>query len=127
MALHWDFKEKAGTVTLKQNGKDITLNWYEGNATMIVLNEWTEDNGEEMWSMAWFFASDDHAKNCLGLARGETNMFGKDAITSLTVYRDHCRGWEKLVKMFAKAFPDIEIRVLAKEPQEAQKTEVQAS
>lgn len=127
MALHWDFKEKAGTVTLNQRGKDITLNWYEGNATMIVLNEWTEDNGEEMWSMAWFFASDDHAKRCLGLVKGETNMFESNPITNLTVYMNHCREWVKLVKMFAKAFPDIEIRVLTKEPQEAQKMEVQAS
>lgn len=118
MALRWDFKEKSGKVTMKNYGNPVTLNWYEGNATMIVLNEWKEDNGEEMYSMAWFFASDDHAKNCLGLAKGESNMFGADGITKLTIYREHCRGWDKLVKMFAKAFPDIEIEILAKEQEE---------
>ena len=121
MALHWDFKERSGKVTMSNYGNPVTLNWYEGNAIMIVLNEWKEDNGEEMYSMAWFFVGEDHAKNCLGLSKGTSNMFGADGITKLTIYREHCRGWEKLVKMFAKAFPDIEIVILAKEQEEENK------
>lgn len=111
MALRWDFKAKAGTVTQINGEKEITLNWYEGNALMIVTNEWKEDNGEEMYSMAWFFIGDDHAKNCLGLSKGHENMFADSPITKLTIYRDHCRQWLNIVKYFTKAFPDIEITI----------------
>ena len=115
MALQWDFREQSGTVTMSNYGKPVTLNWYEGNAMMIVLNEWKEDNGEEKYSLSWFFCDEYHAKNCLGLSKGHENMFDdSNTITKLTVYRDHCRGWDKVVKLFAKAFPDIEITIQAK-------------
>ena len=115
MALRWDFREKSGTVTMKNYGKPVTLNWYEGNAMMIVLNEWKEEDGEERYSLSWFFCDEAHAKNCLGMSKGHENMFDEsNTITKLTVYREHCRGWDKVVKLFAKAFPNIEIEILAK-------------
>lgn len=123
MALNWDFKRKAGTVTQNIGKEDITLNWYEGNALMIVTNEWKEEKtGEELYSMAWFFIGDDHAKNCLGLSKGHTNMFEDHPITKLTIYRDHCRQWLNIVKYFTKAFPDIEITISSHESESSPET-----
>ena len=112
MALHWQFSEQAGTVTMKNGEQELSFNWYEGNALMIVLNEW-EEKGERYWSMNWFFADEAHAKNCLGLSKGHENIFSdcNNGITKLTIYRNHCRQWKKLVDLFTKAFPDIIITI----------------
>ncbi len=108
MALHWDFKCKAGTVTQVQDGREFTHNFYQGNALMIVTHEYEKD-GEQWYDMMWFFVGEDHAKNCLGLSKGYDNMFGPDGITRLTIYRDHCSEWLRIVKLFTKAFPHIAI------------------
>ena len=110
MALHWDFRYKAGTVTQVQNGHEFTANFYEGNSLMIVLYEYEKD-GENLYDLLWFFMDEAHAKNCLGLSKGHDNMFDADAITNLTIYRDHCRQWLTLVKLFTKAFPHIAIDI----------------
>ena len=115
MALHWDFRMKAGTVTVKEGDREFTDNFYEGNALMIVTREFEED-GVEKYDMLWFFVGDEHAKNCLGLTKGHDNMFGKDGITRLVIYRSHCRQWKKLVDLFVRAFPKISIELLESEP-----------
>ena len=118
MALHWDFRFKAGTVTEKNGDKTATFNFYVGNAFMIVTHEFVDDDGVEKYDMRWFFVGVDHAKNCLGLSKGHDNMFGADGITSLTIYRDNCYCWKDIVKLFTKAFPDITITLYATEPKE---------
>ena len=111
MALHWDWKEKAGQVTVVDHlGKEYTANWCEGNGLMIVLNEW-EENGETYWSMGWFFADIEHAKNCLGITKGKKNMWTEDGmkITKLTINRKYSTQWKKLVDVMTKGFPEIDI------------------
>lgn len=113
MGLHWQFSEKGGTITVEDNnGKSYTANWYEGNALMIVLNEYEED-GKEWWTMGWFFADIDHAKNCLGLNKGYTNMWtdNGEKFKEVTINRKNCRQWKKLVDILVKAFPEIEIKL----------------
>ena len=110
MALRWDFKHKAGTVTQEKTG---TRNWYEGNGLMIVLNEWTEE-GKEFYSMYWFFADKEHMKNCLGLNKKQgysDNMFEDDPITEITISRENCYQWKDLVTILPKVFPDIKITI----------------
>ena len=114
MALNWSFKEKAGTVTEIRDGKEVTFNFYEGNALMIVTHEYERD-GEGYYDMQWFFVGEDHAKNCLGLTKGQDNMFGQDGIARLTIYRAHCRQWKKLIDLFTRAFPKIAIEIVASE------------
>lgn len=117
MALRWDFREKSGIVTEKlRDGSSASFNFYEGNALMIVPHEFTDEDGVERYDMRWFFIGEDHAKNCLGIAKGHENMFGPDGITSLTIYRDHCRYWKKLVNLFTRAFPGITILISASAP-----------
>ena len=115
MALQWSVKEKAGTVTENREGSEITLPFYEGNALMIVTHEYEKD-GQQLYDMQWFFMDEYHAKNCLGLAKGHDNMFGAGGIVSLTIYREHCRQWQKLVTLFTKAFPKIAVDILESEP-----------
>ena len=116
MALQWDFKRKSGTVTEKRGEREVTFNFYEGNALMIVPYEYEKD-GEGYYDMQWFFIGEDHAKNCLGLSKGHDNMFGADGITRLTIYREHCRQWKKLVDLFTRAFPNIAIEMRNTEPE----------
>lgn len=115
MALRWDFKQKAGIVTERNGEQEVTHNFYEGNALMIVTHEYEKD-GVEYYDMLWFFVGEDHAKNCLGLTKGHDNMFGQDGIARLTIYREHCRQWKKLIDLFTRAFPKIAIEILDAEP-----------
>ena len=117
MALQWSFTEKSGTVTEVRGGREITFNFYEGNAFMIVPHEYEQD-GEQYWDMQWFFIGEDHAKNCLGLSKGHDNMFGENGITRMTIYRAHCRQWKKIIDLFTRAFPNIVIEVRNVEPSE---------
>lgn len=106
MALRWDFNQVSGTITY--GGK--TFRWFEGNARMIILNEFQE-NGKEMYNLEGFSFDDDHLKNILGITKGHTNVyvdFGTP-VTQLTVYRKYTTNWDKLIKIFVKAFPEIEI------------------
>lgn len=110
MALRWDFKAKSGTIT---TAKDGTKNWYEGNALMIVLNEWKEEE-TDYYSLAWFFLDKDHAKNCFGLNPKEgykSNMFTEEdnPFTELVIYRKNCQRWKDLLSVVQKAFPDCRI------------------
>ena len=107
MALHWQWEEKCGTVCMA-DGKRFP--WYEGNGLMIVLNEWDE-NGETYWSMNWFFADKEHAKNCLGLTKGYKNIFADNPITEVTIKPKYCRNWKALADMLLKAFPDITLAI----------------
>ena len=114
MALIWDWKKVSGTITENIRGMDVTFNFYEGNALMIVLHEYEDENGTDMYNLHWFFCDETHGKRCLGLAKGCDSMFGPGQVKRLVIYRENCRQWEKIVRLFAKAFPDMEIVIRAK-------------
>ena len=114
MALTWEWSELSGTITENNYGKDVTFNFYEGNAMMIVLNEFKDEDGTDRYNLHWFFCDEAHAKNCLGLAKGKESMFEPGQVKKLVIYRDNCHQWEKIVKVFTKAFPDVEIILRAK-------------
>ena len=123
MALHWDFKCKAGIIEARQQQRDgehdFTLTFYEGNALMITTYEYN-DNGKDVYDMVWFFTGTDHAKRCLGLAKCDDgtkhNMLSDTNITRITIYRNNCRQWKTIVDLFTKAFPDIMIELMANDP-----------
>lgn len=118
MALQWDWNKKAGTVTQRQCDREYTLNFYEGNAFMIATYEYEED-GQQRYAMQWFFVDEEHAKRCLGQSKnakqGRENIFSDDPVTCITLYREHCRNWQKIAALFAKAFPKIAIHILESE------------
>ena len=115
MALHWNWDEKCGEAIIEQFGNEYTLNLYEGNAYLIFLNEYKED-GKQMYSMYNFLVDKEHAKRCLGLARGKnydgtpyTNLFTE--VKKIRLDKAKCNKTAELVGMFAKAFDNIDIEI----------------
>lgn len=103
MALQWNFKEKAGTIThVGFNGEPVKFNFYEGNAFMIELYEYEED-GVGMYAMKSFFLDVDHAKRYLAEYADSYKPL------TMTIYRNHFRQWKKAVDIFTKTYPDLEI------------------
>lgn len=122
MALTWDWKKVSGTITETIRGMDVTFNFYEGNALMIVLHEYKDDDGTDMYNLHWFFSDETHCRRCLGLEKGCDSMFEPGEVKRLVIYRENCRQWEKIVWLFAKAFPDMEIVIRATKEEEDGKT-----
>jgi hypothetical protein len=60
MALRWNWNEKIGELDIEQGENKFTLSIYQGNALMIILQEWEDDQ----YSMYQFFADKAHFKNC---------------------------------------------------------------
>lgn len=108
MAIRWDFNEPGGTVTF-ENG-DV-YPWYEGNALMICNRENFDDEGIRTgYSLNFFFANKEHAKNCLGLSKGYDSCFIDGwGIIELVINRKYVNQWKVLVDLMCKAFPDIKI------------------
>lgn len=107
MALRWDWKNQIGNLTI--DGKTYSL--YEGNAFMICLREY-EKEGETYWDMVTFFVDKDHAKRCLGLAKGHKNIWEDCPWERLELKRSVYNYWKELTQYAAKAFPNIEITLL---------------
>lgn len=120
MALHWDWKEKCGEVTLIQThegeeDREFKLGLYTGNACLIMLNEW-EENGEKYWSMSSFWADKQHMKNCLGLNKKdgyESNIYSTpyQRWAKIRLDKKKCRYFKEIVAAVAQAFDDISIEV----------------
>lgn len=123
MALHWEWSNKCGEITLEQNfdgeWKKFPITLYTGNAFLIMLHEF-EENGKDMYELYGFFADKAHAKNCLGLNK-------KDGYTD-NIYKRDWQKWSKvrinkakydkykdLVQMLAQAFDDITIEIYTEE------------
>lgn len=124
MSINWLWKDKCGEATIKQlrkNGdesecKEFTVSLYEGNAFLIMLYEYTDDDGQEMYNMFSFFVDKTHAKKCLGLQKngdGEfVNMFDDNwqKLTKLRINKAKCR-YKDIVSMFAQAFDNLTIEI----------------
>lgn len=105
--LLWSWDEKCGEL---EYGK-YTTNLYEGNALMIMISEWTEEESEK-YQVCGFFGDKEHAKNCLGLSKGHENIYADCPWKKLTIYRSKSRNWKQFIELATKAFPDIEIHLL---------------
>lgn len=122
MALHWQWDEKCGEITVEQ--KDETGNWqqfpvslYEGNAFLIMLYENSEN---KTWTMFGFFADKNHAKNCLGLNKKQdygVNIYDRDMVrfTRLRLNKKKYHYTKDLVTMFSQAFSRITIEIYSEE------------
>ncbi len=64
MALRWDWNKKIGQLHIRQGEKDFSIDVYKGNALAIFINEWTNDEGKNVWMMYNFFCDKEHFKNC---------------------------------------------------------------
>lgn len=108
MALHWDFKKKIGMITIK--GKEFNL--YEGNAFLIMLHEY-EENGEQWWQMYSFWVDKEHARRCLGLAKGTQNIH--EGIEKIRLNKKVSRNYKDIISLLVKAFDSITIEIYSED------------
>lgn len=125
MALLWDWNEKCGEATLWEKRNDGTeqefpLTLYKGNAFLIMLYEFTDDDGTDKYDMVGFFVDKDHAKNCFGLNKkgGHTdNMYEREwqKITRIRLNKSKYPYTKELVQMLSQAFDNITIEIYSED------------
>ena len=64
MALKWDWDKKIGELLIRQDEKEFTMSIYKGNALAIFLHEYTNEVGQEVYTMYNFFCDKTHFTNC---------------------------------------------------------------
>lgn len=62
MALKWQWNECIGELEIEN--QQVPIKVYQGNALLIFLNEWKNEEGQNVWTMYNFFADKHHFKNC---------------------------------------------------------------
>lgn len=130
MALNWNWKDKCGELVVVQerNGEthEFTLSLYEGNALLIMLYEYKDKEGTDMYDMFSFFVDKTHAKKCLGLQKngdGELiNLFDEDwqKFTKISLNKAKSRNFKDIVELFSKAFDNIIIEIFTEDDKETE-------
>ncbi len=114
MALNWSWSEKCGEAVFEQNGKEFTTSLYQGNAYLIFIYEF-EENGDKMYNLWTFWADKEHAKRCLGLAKGDEyyNLYndGIDILKKIRINKEKYHKASELVGLLVKAFDDLAIEI----------------
>ena len=130
MSVRWNWDEKCGTAEFVQweggeHERRFTTTLYTGNAYLIFLNEWTEEDGKTYWSMYNFWVDEQHMKNTLGLntKRGEENFNYFDTpeckLTKIRINKAKCRYWKKIIPALAAAFDDLVIELYTESEEES--------
>lgn len=119
MALNWSFKDKVGTLEFTQfklgEDRDFSVNLYQGNALLIFIYEWKEDDDEGdafHYNLYDFFADKKHMENSLGLSKGyDFNI--RDNWKKFTFFKDKISNKDlaTIVSALVKAFPNITIEI----------------
>lgn len=121
--LTWDWKEKIGTATLCHKDKDgsvnsTTLNLYQGNAYLIMIHEFVDNDGQEKYNMVGFFLDKYHMRNCLGLNKKEgytDNIYQREFewMSSITINKKKYRYTKDLVTALVESFDNLEIEIVS--------------
>ena len=120
MALHWRCDEKCGEAVIQQGKNEFTVNLYQGNAFLIFLYEYKDEEGKDMHSLYTFWADKQHMKNCLGLNQKQGyggNMFteGVDRLKTIRINKKKFSYTKDLVQVLAQAFDDLTIEIYSEE------------
>lgn len=122
MALNWKWDEKCGEAVIQQRGKEFTLNLYKGNAYLIFISEYKDEDGQNMYSLYSFFADKDHMRNCLGLSKAKgrglcENIFnsGGDILKSIRINKAKYPYTKDLVYALTQAFDNLTIEIYSEE------------
>lgn len=114
MSLNWKWSEKCGEAVVEQRGKDFTMSLYQGNAYLIFIYEFKE-NGKDMYDVWSFWADKEHAKRCLGLAKGKEycNLYNSewDKLKTIRINKAKHRNASELIGMLVKAFDDLTVEI----------------
>lgn len=127
MSLNWNWDKKVGEVTFTQEidgvKKDFVSNLYNGNACLIMVYEYTDENdGKEKYQLTGFFADKTHMKRCLGIDKRYKQTLGKniyedswDRLTKIRLNKAKCRDIKDIVMAFYEAFNNITIELYTEE------------
>lgn len=113
--LLWEFDKKIGQATITRNGEEMPVYLYQGNAFLIMLFEWHNDEmNTDRYNLYNFFADEEHCKRCFGLAKGynSENIFAEDnEITSIELWTDKVSPSyvKKFAPLFVQGMPTVTI------------------
>lgn len=113
MSLNWSWDKKVGEATIRQGDKEYTLNLYQGNAFLIFISEYQDENGTDVYQVYTFFADRQHMLNCLGLNKKEghdENIFGSE-LKKVRINKALYTHTKELVLALTQAFDEISIEL----------------
>ena len=105
MALNWNWNEKIGELLIRQGEKEFTISIYQGNALAIFLHEYTNEDGQKVYSLYSFFCDKEHFKNC---TQDKTWNYAEKWV-KITLWNVPSDFWV-ILKDLQKRGVDIEIR-----------------
>lgn len=112
MALNWNWNEKCGEIVLSQtfNGeeKETTISLYQGNAYLIMLYEYTKEDGN-YYDLYGFFNDKDHMRRCFGLDKKYDSRNIYEDWKKVRINRAKYRHTKELVAAISEAFDNISI------------------
>ena len=118
MALQWHWNEKIGeavfdNIYLSDPTKEATINLYEGNALLIMINEYKDKKtGNDMYDLFGFFSDKTHMNRCLGLVKGYDNIYASyGRLKRISFNKAKSRNYLNIIPALIKAFDDIEIKI----------------
>ena len=106
MALNWKWNDKVGEMNIIDfTGEERAVSLYEGNAYIIMLNQWKE-NDEEYWSMYGFWNDEKDMKICL-------EQKGTDTIIGFSFDKKKLKKTKlrKMVSTIVDTFDEITIKI----------------
>lgn len=113
MALNWNWSEKCGELTIvNYTGGEQTISLYQGNAYLIMINEFKNEEGEEFYNVYGFFNGKEHMLRCLGqsLHYDSDNIY-EGAWKKIRLNKAKFRHTKEFVKAIAGAFDNIAIEL----------------
>lgn len=125
MALQWHWNEKVGeavfdNIYLSDPTKEVTINLYEGNALLIMINEYKDkETGNDMYDLFGFFSDKTHMNRCLGLVKGYDNIYASHGrLKRISFNKAKSRNYNQIIPALIKAFDDIEIKIYTERDEE---------
>ena len=106
--LVWSWKEKVGQADIQNGNRLVTVNLYQGNAYLIFIEEWEDENGKGKYLLHTFFADKTHMKRLLGLDKkgGYTENHLQD-VKAIRLDANKCKHACEIVDAFIRANDDI--------------------
>lgn len=112
MALNWNWNEKCGEITIVNGtGREFTINLYQGNAYLIMINEFKNEDGEDCYDLYSFFSDKEHMRRCFGLDKksGSYNIY--DDWKRIRLNKAKFRHTKEFVAAMSEAFDNISIEL----------------
>lgn len=126
MALTWNWDNKVGEAIFARKmhsgeTKEFTTNLYEGNAYLVFIYEWKEDDTEK-YNLQGFFLDKAHMKRCLGIDKRSKDTYGHNTyatdgnpLVKIRFNKAKSSNYKEIIPAFIEAFDNIDIEVYTEE------------